>query len=200
VVADTVAVQVLRARERVAVPWKNGGGLTREVAVHPRGSGLDDFEWRVSIAQVRAGGPFSAFPGIERQLAVLSGRLELSVAGQPPVTLSSESLPLCFAGELPVSAGPLEGTVTDLNLMTRRDRCIGRLIRGVLGTNEVLQRTAATTTLLLALETLTLQTRADEFELGALDAALISGSTHYELTAITPGESARYFLAEIEPR
>ena len=35
---------------RVARPWKNGGGTTREVAVSPEGAGLDDFAWRISLA------------------------------------------------------------------------------------------------------------------------------------------------------
>ena len=69
-----VALEVLRASERTPVPWKNGGGVTREVAVSPAGSSLDDFDWRVSVADIRAAGPFSRFPGIERQMAVLSGR------------------------------------------------------------------------------------------------------------------------------
>jgi environmental stress-induced protein Ves len=37
-------VLILRARERFAVPWKNGGGVTREVAVHPPGSRTVDFK------------------------------------------------------------------------------------------------------------------------------------------------------------
>ena len=35
-------------------PWKNGLGQTRELACWPPGAGLDDFEWRVSVATVAA--------------------------------------------------------------------------------------------------------------------------------------------------
>ena len=73
---------ILRAAERRAVPWKNGGGLTREVAAHPPQSDLGNFDWRVSLAEVRRGGPFSSFPGIDRHMAVISGRLELSISGR----------------------------------------------------------------------------------------------------------------------
>ena len=52
------------------VSWKNGGGSTTEIAVFPPDAGFDDFDWRVSLATVAADGPFSAFPGIERTLAM----------------------------------------------------------------------------------------------------------------------------------
>ena len=53
--------ELLSAARRAAVPWKNGGGVTREVAAHPAGASLEDFDWRVSTAEVRAAGPFSGF-------------------------------------------------------------------------------------------------------------------------------------------
>ena len=71
---------ILRARERIAVPWKNGGGLTREVAVHPKGSGFEGFDWRVSIAEVHAAGAFSCFAGIERHMARFTNRCGLRLA------------------------------------------------------------------------------------------------------------------------
>ncbi len=71
------SLRVLRASERQALPWKNGGGVTREVIAHPPGSDLTHFEWRVSIAEIHGAGPFSRFPGIERRMAVLEGCLSL---------------------------------------------------------------------------------------------------------------------------
>jgi environmental stress-induced protein Ves len=195
-VRPSAAVQILRACERTAVPWKNGGGLTREVAVHPAGSGLDDFDWRVSIAEVRAGGPFSAFPGIERQMAVLSGRLVLSIAGGETVTLSPESPPLRFAGEAAVLAQPLQEPVTDLNLMTRTSRCSGRLTLRIARTTEPL-RAAAHTTVLIALGPLDLAGQVGQLHLGVLDAVLIARWTHCEVGA-AGSEGAAYYLAEIE--
>jgi len=43
-----------------AMPWKNGGGETLELAIAPAGAGLEDFAWRISSARVGAAGPFSA--------------------------------------------------------------------------------------------------------------------------------------------
>jgi len=40
-----------------AVPWRNGGGLTREIA-RAAGRTSQDWAWRVSIAEIDRGGPF----------------------------------------------------------------------------------------------------------------------------------------------
>ena len=61
-------MRILRVSGRVAAPWKNGGGTTTEVAVFPAGASFDDFGWRISIADIARGGPFSQFPGIDRTL------------------------------------------------------------------------------------------------------------------------------------
>lgn len=66
-------VRILRAAGRAAAVWKNGGGVTREIAVFPEGAGMDDFVWRASLAEVAADGPFSAFPGIDRTITLAEG-------------------------------------------------------------------------------------------------------------------------------
>jgi environmental stress-induced protein Ves len=196
VVSHPSGVRILRARDRTPVPWKNGGGLTREVAVHPEGSGFDDFDWRVSIAEVHDGGPFSAFPGIERRMAVLSGRLVLSIAGGEPLTLSPESRPLRFAGEMPVLAQAPHEPLTDLNLMTRRARCTGQLGRHTAGAAESLTP-AAHTSVLIALGPLRLAAQAGRWQLDVLDAALIVRSTPCELGSAA-AEAVAYYLVGIE--
>ena len=52
------------------MPWKNGGGVTSELARSPQ---ADEFDWRLSVAEVATDGPFSQFPGIDRLLVLLSG-------------------------------------------------------------------------------------------------------------------------------
>ena len=102
------------------MPWKNGGGETLEVALFPPGASLDDFGWRVSMAKVAASGPFSRFTGTDRVLAVLEGEMKLSVAGEADVVLSARSSAHRFAGDA-VAHAELISTVTDLNVMVRRD-------------------------------------------------------------------------------
>ncbi|MGH8275490.1 MAG: HutD/Ves family protein [Steroidobacteraceae bacterium] len=183
------ALQVLRAAQCAAVPWKNGGGLTREVAVHPPGSDVARFDWRVSIAQIRTSGPFSGFPGVERCMAVLQGRLSLAIDEQAAVSLSPDSAPLAFSGEVPVFAAPQGGPVTDLNVMTRRGRCTSRLARCTVQESALLE-THAGTTLLIAGSDLLVRCGAVELELGALDAALIGGGRR---CMVISGHAAPYF-------
>ena len=51
--------RLLKPADYVRMPWKNGGGQTTEIVVHPAGATLAEFDWRVSIADVDADGPFS---------------------------------------------------------------------------------------------------------------------------------------------
>ncbi|WP_207481661.1 HutD/Ves family protein [Arenibaculum pallidiluteum] len=111
------------------MPWKNGGGETVEVAISPPGAALDAFDWRVSMATVAVPGPFSAFPGIDRTLAVLDGTLALRFAGRETVRLDLASPPMAFPADLPVEGEPVGGPVTDLNVMTRRGAFRHRLAR-----------------------------------------------------------------------
>ena len=100
------------------IPWKNGGGSTRQLAIHPPQASLDDFAWRISCARVSGAGPFSAFPGLQRSLALLEGELLLQrQSGMTTLCAGGESLD--FSGEEPISATPLAGEVLDLNLMSR---------------------------------------------------------------------------------
>jgi uncharacterized protein len=188
-------VLIHRSRDRAALPWKNGGGLTREVAVHPPASDFDTFSWRISLAEIGQGGPFSAFPGVERLMAVLAGQLEFSLAGAAPLALAADSAPVRFAGETGASAAPRGGAVSDLNVMTRRGECRAELTR------HSLQRTLlvplpARTTVILTLGPVLLHAEGGTTALAPLDAAQLEGVDRCELIGVTPGT---VYVAEIFP-
>jgi len=124
-------LRIIRARDCRATPWKNGGGSTTEIATEPSGASLDTFDWRISMARVAADGPFSAFPGIDRTLAVVKGSgLVLKIGCGAPVTLACGSDPISFAGDIATSARLVAGEIIDLNVMTRRRR-FGHQLRRV---------------------------------------------------------------------
>ena len=118
---------LLPAASRLAQPWKNNGGITREVACCPAGAGFD-FDWRISLAEVTTSGPFSIFPGMERSLTVLTGSMMLHLQAREPVELTQDSAPYAFPGDIPCTA-TLNSPVTDLNVMTRRDRFTAQIAR-----------------------------------------------------------------------
>jgi uncharacterized protein len=108
----------------VASAWKNGGGVTREIACVPEGATLGDFQWRVSVAHIAQSGPFSAFPGIDRVITLLTGagvRLH-SADGAVDHRLDATLAPFAFPGECPIDGELLAGPCEDLNVMVRRSR------------------------------------------------------------------------------
>lgn len=116
-----MSVRLLTAAERVAVPWKNGGGVTREIAAGPEGAGMDDFRWRVSLADVGADGPFSSFAGVDRTLTMAEGAgMDLTIGGEHH-RVDRLFVPRSFPGDLPTGCRLLGGPVVNLNVMWRRD-------------------------------------------------------------------------------
>jgi uncharacterized protein len=107
----------------VATPWKNGGGITRELLAWPSAA---DWSIRVSVADIARDGPFSAFPNVERHFAVLEGA---GVALEGVGTIRRDDQPVSFDGEAARNCRLLSGATRDLNVMIRRDRGRGFLQR-----------------------------------------------------------------------
>jgi environmental stress-induced protein Ves len=102
------------------VRWKNDGGWTTEIAREPAGDG--DFRWRISIADIERDGPFSAFPGVSRDLLLLAGNgIELDIGDAPTLRMSERFQRVHFEGEANVDCRLLAGPTRDFNVMTRRD-------------------------------------------------------------------------------
>lgn len=194
-----MTIELLPAAARAAVPWRNGGGVTREVAVHPKDSGFDTLDWRVSIAQVRSAGPFSSLPGLDRRLAVLEGTLSLVIEQAPEVRLSPATPALHFPGEVPVQAHPVDGPVTDLNIMTRRGRFSSALTLHRAQHPTPLTSGAATL-LVVALTDLVLTAGKAEWQLSYLDGARIEDDCALEIRP--RGDEARFHVIQLhrDPR
>ena len=115
-------MRVVRASDHRVMPWKNGGGVTREILVEPDPADPSQFLWRISIATVAQAGPFSRFAGIDRSIAVLDGAgMRLDVDGRPAAVLRGGA-PFRFSGDADVFSELIDGETIDLNVMTRRGR------------------------------------------------------------------------------
>jgi environmental stress-induced protein Ves len=167
------AITLLRAIDRIVKPWKNGGGVTHDIAVWPEQAGLGDFDWRISMAEVATDGPFSLFPSVDRTLAVLSGTMRLTIDGHGVHDLTSGSAPLSFPGDIAVFGSPLDGAVTDLNVMVRRERYRASLRR--LEATDSIVVAEDETAILVAITTLTVRFPDRDIEAAPLDAIRISG-------------------------
>lgn len=111
------------------IPWKNGKGMTTELAIS-EGGDVNDFDWRLSIAGVTEDGAFSNFTGIQRYLFLLTGN-GIKLTHQPSSEIanaekvSSHCLldPLdlaAFDGGLLTKATLTDGPITDFNLMVKQ--------------------------------------------------------------------------------
>ena len=118
-----------------ATPWRNGGGLTRELAAWPADGA---WRWRMSVAEVTASGPFSRFEGITRWFAVLTGAgVALTVrtpsdsdeAGACEHRLTATDPALCFDGGASTHCALLGGPTQDFNLMVQGDCLPARMVR-----------------------------------------------------------------------
>lgn len=121
----SLAARIIRFDTYPVSPWRNGLGVTRAiVAVPPADEG---FGWRLSMADVTSDAVFSEFPGIDRQLAVVSGGIELRIEDETQQLRTGDPA-VAFSGDAPASAKPLDEPAIDLNLMVARDsRYVGRM-------------------------------------------------------------------------
>ena len=94
-------------------PWKNGGGVTHEIAREAAGDG---YAWRLSLAEVERDGPFSAFPGMARILTVVEGA-GMRLVHADGVIEAPPLQPVLFSGELAVAGACIDGPVRNLNLI-----------------------------------------------------------------------------------
>ncbi|KVA08621.1 HutD family protein [Burkholderia ubonensis] len=162
-----VNATMIRAADLVASPWKNGGGMTREIAAYspkgtsfgaPPGAALDAFAWRVSVADVAAAGPFSRFEGVDRTLVLLSGAgMTLAGEGGERHVLDAPLARADFAGETAIDATLHDGPTRDFNLMTRRATTRGSVAVWRAGTHRI----ARADTVLLFCATGTVQVALD---------------------------------------
>ena len=120
---------ILRESNYTSVPWKNGGGVTREILRSPADGAA--FDWRLSLATIDAPGPFSTFEGYHRTLVLVSGAgVELNFAQHGTSRLSVPGRSVAFDGAWQTSCTLLDGPSTDLNLIvaTGRAQSVSRTI------------------------------------------------------------------------
>jgi len=107
-------MQVIEPRAWRAQPWRNGAGVTHELLRWPA---ADPFAIRISVADVTAPGPFSAFAGYRRWLYLLEGGPVTLALDGGEVVLAAPGDGLAFAGAAQVAAIAVARPSRDLNFM-----------------------------------------------------------------------------------
>ena len=104
--------------------WKNGKGITHEVWRTPEGDGADDYDVRVSVAELTTDGPFSRFPGYRRwSFLVGTAPIELTydqrASREPAVSLVAPGDHVQLPGDVAVTAHLRAGSTHLLNIFAR---------------------------------------------------------------------------------
>jgi environmental stress-induced protein Ves len=168
-----------------AVPWKNGGGSTTQIAIEPPDAGFDDFDWRISLATIANDGPFSIFPGVERTLALLEGHgMTLDIDGDERVLVGEDEPVVSFDGASAVDAKLNRGPTTDFNVMTRSARChhtFGR--RRVVGNSRFAPRGDVSILFLAEGDSLAVSSDAERIGMVRYDTVVFDNTTLWSLEA-----------------
>lgn len=122
VTSDALAVgtesapRIVHWQDAPAQPWRNGGGLTRELLAWPDAQA---WQCRLSVADITRAGPFSAFPGVTRWFAVLEGEGVVLRGSAGARTVRRGDPAVCFDGAEAPDCDLIAGPTRDLNLMLR---------------------------------------------------------------------------------
>lgn len=177
-------IRHLPAAKYRTVPWRNGGGITAEIAVEPEGATVDSrFLWRLSLARIDRSGPFSAFDGYDRTIALISGGgMVLNFGERGSARVDKPMQPLAFSGEWAPGCALIAGPTEDFNVMTDRQRIRHRVERVEPGQGARVLQTAPT----LAIFTVgagKVGVDGGTMDLGARDTLVVEGATEVTLAS-----------------
>jgi len=110
-------ITIISPEQFKTIPWKNGKGVTTELAISDGGT-LEKFDWRLSIANVVENGVFSDFSGYLRNLVLIEGEgIELEHDKEKRDKLSSILSFATFDGACKTVGTLSNGPIKDLNIM-----------------------------------------------------------------------------------
>ena len=138
----------------------------------------------MSLATIEKDGAFSAFPGVDRTLALVAGHgMTLEIDGEPTLVTETEPV-VAFDGSAQVIAKLSRGGSTDFNAMTRSERCYHTFGRRRLSGDSTFVARAAVTVLFLAEgDALELRNEQERIGLVRFDAVVLEPGSVWKLEA-----------------
>jgi hypothetical protein len=108
-------------------PWKNGGGVSTDIADRYRPDATpgawDGVIWRLGRTPIVAPGPFSDLTGYERLQVVIAGRGLVLVTPDSEIDLREPFRPMRYDGATPIVTRLEHGPVEVVNLIAERSLC-----------------------------------------------------------------------------
>jgi environmental stress-induced protein Ves len=142
---------IVRFAGLAPTPWRNGGGITREIAVSTATDPEHGPLWRLSVADVSASGDFSTFPEVDRVLMLCRGS-DMAVRVDEREHVLQPWDMIRFPGEAHTSATLLDGRTVDLNVMTRRGAATAVVSTRQVSARHLVEPVPASTVLLVAVD------------------------------------------------
>ncbi len=189
-----------------AMRWRNGAGITHEIAREPAQGEL--FSWRLSLASLQVSGPFSSYAGYQRCVALVAGRgFRLHIGAGQTQELRTAGNHVLFDGAAATRCELLDGPCTDLSLIVREPGIIDHASLLAIGSEQDLKSPAARTLLLFVVRgamsaespgsTPSAQARAAFFRLNLHDTLLIPAEESWCVKSVTvePAEVLRLSFA-----
>lgn len=116
-------MDIIRFAELRESTWKNGAGITREIANAAIGA---KHIWRVSLADVTEDGPFSEFADFVRILTVVKGQ-GMALQSDGANFDAQPRIPVRFSGALKINGHLKSDPVRNFNFMFNPDYCTGEV-------------------------------------------------------------------------
>ena len=107
-------MKLIPSHNYITSPWKNGMGITTQMAIFPQDASLKElnFNWRISSASIKSENEFSQFLGFKRILTVVKGN---------GLILNQHTLKqfevFHFDGSEKINCNLLDGPVEDLGII-----------------------------------------------------------------------------------
>lgn len=192
-----MAFHHLRPSDYLAMPWKDGGGVTEQIAIEPPDATLQGgFLWRLSMARVERSGPFSRFAGYDRTLLLLEGGgLDLDFGTHGRCRIEAPFQPLTFSGDWEARAELTRGPVRDLGIISDRARVRHEVRTLALGTEPIPIEASPTAWIIALAGRCALAPQG--VELAPLEAVRLEAEAS-EVTGLSP--DARGLLVRFQPR
>jgi environmental stress-induced protein Ves len=112
---DRPLITPLDPARYVRTSWKNGGGITVDIA-------FDGDVWRFSRTPITVAGPFSDYTGFDRLQVLVAGSGLVLQVPTGEIDVRQPFRPVRFAGETPIVSRLESGPVEVVNLMGDRSR------------------------------------------------------------------------------
>jgi len=111
---DKTFLMLIKENQYRIMPWKNGLGVTREIFIHPENATLsqNNFDYRLSSAQIQNDSPFSTFPQKKRWLIIYEGE-GMKLNHEKLVRFQVKH----FSGDEMILGSLLNGSVKDLGII-----------------------------------------------------------------------------------